>query len=100
MNGDAFFKKKMAMGLGEAIQRHNTLHKMITSGIASQEARDEYKLITDALNNIQLDLGFDCNEDGIPDTIEVFAKTAKTSCCRLIPTSSGRRKKTKKGSRR
>lgn len=99
MSSETYFKKKMAMGLGEAIQRHNTLHKKITSGIASQEAKDEYNLITDALNNIQLDLGFDCNEDGIPDTIEVFAKTAKTSCCRLIPTTSGRRKK-KKSSRR
>ena len=95
---DSFFKKKMAMGLGEAIQRHNTLHKMITSGLAEETVRSEYKLITDALNNIKLDLGFDCDEDGIPDTIEVFAKTAKTSCCRLIPTSSGRRKK--KSSRR
>lgn len=97
---EPFFKKKMAMGLGEAIQRHNTLHKTITSGIATKEMKDEYKLITDALNGIKLDLGFDCDEDGIPDTIEVFAKTAKTSCCRLIPTSSGRRKKSKKSSRR
>ena len=52
-------------------------------------------MITNALNNIQLELGFDCNEDGIPDTIEVFARSAKTSCCRIIPTSSGRRKKKK-----
>tara|TARA_R100000406_G_scaffold85860_1_gene69501 strand:- start:2183 stop:2479 length:297 start_codon:yes stop_codon:yes gene_type:complete len=96
--GDTFFRKSMAMGLGEAIQRHNTLHKAITSGIASPDMRSEYKLITDALNNIKLDLGFDCDEDGIPDTIEVFSKTAKTSCCRLIPTKSGRRKT--KGSRR
>ena len=97
MAKDSFFKKKMAMGLGEAIQRHNTLHKLITSGVAKEETRSEYDLITNALNNIKLDLGFDCDEDGIPDTIEVFAKTAKTSCCRLIPTTSGRRKRKKSG---
>lgn len=95
MSDNHFYKKQMAMGLGEAIQRHNTLHKTITSGIASQESKDEYNMITNALNNIQLELGFDCNEDGIPDTIEVFARSAKTSCCRIIPTSSGRRKKKK-----
>ena len=83
----------MAMGLGEAIQRHNTLHKSIVSGIASVEIKNEYTMITNALNNIQLELGFDCNEDGIPDTVEVFARSAKTSCCRIVPTTSGRRKK-------
>jgi hypothetical protein len=83
---ETFFKKSMEMGLGEAIQRHNTLHKTITSGIATEAMKGEYKLLTDALNNIKLDLGFDCNEDGIPDTIEVFSRTAKTSCCRLVPT--------------
>ena len=95
----SYFTKQMAMGLGEAIQRHNTLHKQITSGLGNEASQAEYDLITNALNNIKLDLGFDCNEDGIPDTIEVFAKTAKTSCCRLIPTSSGRRKKKSKSRR-
>ena len=35
--------------------------------------RSEYQLLTDALNNIKIDLGFDCDEDGIPDTIGIFS---------------------------
>jgi hypothetical protein len=33
----------------------------------------------------QLDLGFDCNLDGVPDTIEIFMQSAQTSCCRILP---------------
>jgi hypothetical protein len=76
---------QMQVGLGEAIERHNLLHKRITAGIASQEERDEYKLLSSALNEIKLDLGFDCDGDGVPDTIEIFHTTAKTSCCRFVP---------------
>ena len=86
------FETKLEMGLGEAIQRHNTLHKMISSGIATIEQRKEYNLITEAMNNVKLDLGFVCNNDGIPDGIQIFAESAKTSCCRLTNTTS--RKKT------
>jgi hypothetical protein len=82
---------KMQVGLGEAIERHNTLHRLITSGIASQEQKDEYKLLSTALNEIKLDLGFDCNDDGIPDTIEIFHQTASTSCCRFIPSAEGKK---------
>ncbi len=88
------FKKTMQMGLGEAVQRLNLLHGKITRGIAQKEDRDEYTLILDALNQTKLDLGFDCNDDGLPDTIEIFTKTAKTSCCRIMPTKSSRRKTT------
>ena len=55
---ETFYKKQMTMRLGEAIERHNTLHKRITSGTANEEIRAEYTLITNALNNIELDLGF------------------------------------------
>ena len=79
---------QMQVGLGEAIERHNLLHKRITAGIASQEERGEYKLLSTALNEIKLDLGFDCNDDGVPDTIEIFHQTANTSCCRFIPAES------------
>ena len=80
---------QMQVGLGEAIERHNLLHKRITAGIASQEERDEYKLLSSALNEIKLDLGFDCDGDGVPDTIEIFHTTAKTSCCRFVPSQDG-----------
>ena len=79
---------QMQVGLGEAISRHNLLHKRITAGIANSEERGEYKLLSTALNEIKLDLGFDCNEDGVPDTIEIFHQTASTSCCRFIPAES------------
>lgn len=76
---------QMQVGLGEAIERHNDLHKRMTSGIATEEERNEYKLLSSALNEIKLDLGFDCNDDGVPDTIEIFHATASTSCCRFVP---------------
>ena len=76
---------QMQVGLGEAIERHNNLHKRMTAGIAIQEEKDEYKLLSTALNEIKLDLGFDCNDDGVPDTIDIFHQTATTSCCRFIP---------------
>jgi hypothetical protein len=76
---------QMQVGLGEAIERHNNLHKRMTAGVATLEERGEYKLLSTALNEIKLDLGFDCNDDGVPDTIEIFHQTATTSCCRFIP---------------
>lgn len=90
---------QMQVGLGEAIERHNTLHKKITSAIATKEEQDEYKLLSTALNEIKLNLGFDCNDDGVPDTIEIFHATAKTSCCRFIPSSEKKTVKRKSTSR-
>ena len=96
-----YFEKKMQVGLGEAIRRTNLLHTKLRSGISSSEERSELDLLMDALNEIKIDLGFDCDEDGIPDTIEVFAKTAKTSCCRLVPSDSvPKKKKRRTASRR
>ena len=89
---EMYVRKALQMGLGEAIERFNLLHSKKTRGIASQVERDEHVLIMDALNQTKLDLGFDCDEDGIPDTVEIFARTAKTSCCRITPTESPRKK--------
>lgn len=83
---------KMQVGLGEAIERHNTLHKRMSAGLASKEERDEYTLLSTALNEIKLDLGFDCNDDGVPDTIEIFHQTAQTSCCRFVPAPPKRKR--------
>lgn len=76
--------KQMQVGLGEAIKRVNMLHSRSARNIASIEERAELDLLMDALNNIKIDLGFDCDGDGIPDSIEIFTATASTSCCRLI----------------
>jgi hypothetical protein len=86
----------MQMGLGEAMKRLIMLHTKVAGGFATPEERAERLLILDALNEIKLDLGFDCNADGIPDTIQIFAQSAETACCRLIPADSSRRETPKK----
>jgi hypothetical protein len=84
-------KTTLQMGLGEAVQRLNSLHSKKGRGIASEDEKTEHSLILDALNQTRLDLGFDCNGDGIPDSIEIFAQSAKTSCCRIIDVVPERR---------
>ena len=79
-------RKEMKLGLGEAIKRINRLHVRVSSGLSSLSEKEELSLLMEALNEIEIDLGFDCNDDGVADTIEIFAQTAKTSCCRLTPT--------------
>ena len=81
----AEFQKKMQVGLGEAILRVNLLHAKIIRSVADENESTEHALLMEALIEIKIDLGFDCNDDGVPDTIEIFSKTAKTSCCRLVP---------------
>ena len=76
--------KQMQLGLGEAIKRVNLLHSKQSRGILKGAEKEEHDLLMTALDNIKIDLGFDCDGDGIPDSIEIFTKTAKTSCCRLI----------------
>lgn len=76
--------KQMQVGLGEAIKRVNYLHSKVSRNVISSDERQEHDMLMDALDNIKIDLGFDCDGDGIPDSIEIFTATAKTSCCRLI----------------
>ena len=89
-----FNNKVVKMGLGEAMLRLNHLQVKISSGISKQEEKDEYHMIMEALNNIQIDIGFDCNDDGIPDTVDIFQASANTSCCRLVDRESSRQKTT------
>jgi hypothetical protein len=79
-------KRNIHLGLGEAIRRLIRVEMMYQRGMTpNKELLAESDLIVEALNReFQLDLGFDCNQDGIPDTIEIFARTAETSCCRII----------------
>lgn len=77
-------EKPLEMGLGEAIGRLNTLQGIIHSGTATDEIRTEYRMILEALNVIKLQLGFDCNNDGVPDTVEIFKESVGTGCCRLV----------------
>lgn len=79
-------RKEMKLGLGEAIRRIIKLHARSVQGAVTPAQKEELNLLMDALNEIEIDLGFDCNEDGVADTIEIFKQTAQTSCCRLTPT--------------
>jgi len=95
--------KQMQVGLGEAIKRVNLLHSKQSRGILKGAEKEEHDLLMTALDNIKIDLGFDCDGDGIPDSIEIFTKTAKTSCCRLIgieESSKPKRRKTSSRSKR
>lgn len=79
-------QKKMKVGLGEAIQRLLKVEMLLINGVAEVEehAIAERQMIIDALNLTQLELGFDCDDDGTPDTVEIFQQAAETSCCRVI----------------
>jgi len=72
------------------------LHTKTTGGFATEKERDEREMILNALNEIKLDLGFDCNMDGVPDTVAIFAQSAETACCRLVPADTSRRAAPKK----
>jgi len=87
--------KTMQMGLGEAIQRLFKVELLLQKGIAviPENTREERKLIIEALNTHKLDLGFDCNLDGVPDTVEIFAKSAETSCCKIVNSDTSRSRK-------
>lgn len=88
------YQRRVQMGLGEAIRRMVHLEISHANGFDLNPAVvAESKMIMDALNvQYQLDLGFDCNEDGVPDTVEIFARSAETSCCRILPMDERPRK--------
>ena len=76
------------MGVGEAIKRLLTVEFRYRQGTAAlpEAMIQERDMIISALNQFELNLGFDCNSDGVPDTVEIFEQSAMTSCCRLLPT--------------
>lgn len=84
--------KTMEMGLGEAIRRLLQVeilrqHRLVAITDSMKEERD---LIFAALNTHKLHLGFDCDGDDQPDSVEIFAKSAATACCRLVPIDTSR----------
>ncbi len=99
------FETRAVLGLGEAINRLIRVEMMHASGYGGvpEDLKEERRLIVEALDQqYQLDLGFDCNMDGIPDTIEIFMQSAQTSCCRILPMGPAQPKPPKKraGSRK
>ena len=93
--------KKVELGLGEAVRRLLSLELRVTRGLSlGPEDRAEREMLLGALNAIKLDLGFDCNNDGVPDTVEIFKQSVDTSCCRLVHEDTSRRKPAKSSRRR
>lgn len=90
------------MGLGEAVQRLIEVEFQYRNGTGKlpQALLDERALLLDALNSIPVDVGFDCNADGIADTVEIFEQAASTSCCRLMPPGMKPKKKRTRSSSR
>ena len=98
---DQTIQKTLQMGLGEAIQRLLRVELFIQKGIGMSDAlRAERDMILTALNTHKLDLGFDCNMDNVPDDVSIFAKSATTSCCRILPLDSSRSASSRRSSRR
>ena len=95
-------QKTLHMGLGEAIQRLLRVELFLQKGITNvpETLRAERQMIIDALNTHRLDLGFDCNDDGAPDDVSIFARSAETSCCRILPVDSSRSSSSRRSSRR
>lgn len=68
---------QVQMGLGAAIQRLTTLEFQVRMGGAISPAVDlERKLLLEALDHFVLEVGFDTDGDGLPDTVEVFKAAA------------------------
>ena len=80
------------MGLGEAMRRLVNLDKKVSSGMGNDSERSERSMIYNALNTIKLPIHFDCDQDGLPDTVEIFKEASKTGCCRIMSADTSRRK--------
>jgi len=72
------------MGLGEALRRLLDVEIRFRHGLASPELKSERDMLLVALNRVEIQLGFDCDNDGASDTVDIFRETSETSCCRII----------------
>ena len=94
MSNEAF-RKELQVGKGEGLLRLIQIEFRRAKGmVPSEEAKSERDLLVEAFNQEQLSLGFDCDNDGVPDDIRIFSETAKTSCCRLLPVDTSRSRRT------
>ena len=73
------------LGLGEAVQRLIRVEVSAALGIRlPAEAMVEAELLRKTLDQYDLEVAWDCNDDGVPDTVEIYEQAASTSCCRLV----------------
>jgi len=83
------------MGLGQAVLRLVHVEEMYQQGIrVPEDLVNERKLIVAALDQFELDLGFDCDGDGVVDVapdVTIFKQSAETSCCRILPRDYSKR---------
>lgn len=86
------FQRQVKMGVGEAILRLVHVELKYANGVFElpDHLKQEREMIVQALNQYELDLGFDCNTDGVPDTVEIFEQAALTSCCRIFTKDTSR----------
>jgi hypothetical protein len=89
------YNKEVKIGLGEAISRLLKLELTRINGLHEmpQIAIKERDMLFEALNEVKIDLGFDCDGDGVPDTVEIFEQSANTSCCRIASLSESSQEK-------
>ena len=96
-------QKPVQLGLGDAIDRRELLRRRVHNGTTPTEAEDrrELELLREALNEHKLDLGLDCDGDGVPDTEEAVAAlttSAQTGCCSVLATKVARKSTTRRRS--
>lgn len=72
----------MRIGLGDAEDKKKLLHLKIMNGIATEEEKQEYRLLKDALNTIMLEIPMVCSIPQAEEGLDLISKSAKTSCCR------------------
>ena len=73
------------LGLGEAVQRLIQVEVAAALGIrVMPEAMVEAELLRKTLDQYDLEVAWDCDGDGAPDTVEIYEQAATTSCCRLV----------------
>ena len=89
-------ERRVFMGIGDAVLRLIHVERMYADGVDPTDYMvAERDLIVQALNQqYQLDLGMDCDMDGIPDAIDddvtMLTAAAQTSCCRILPEDGSR----------
>jgi hypothetical protein len=77
--------KIVKLGLGEAVQR---LIRVEVAHALGYQVRDvalsEAKMLRETLDQYDLEVAWDCNLDEVPDTVDIYAQAADTSCCRIV----------------
>jgi len=86
---------KMSVGLGDAIKRVISVELRYAHGHSAvpEALLEERDMLVAALNQIPLDLGFNCDGSDVPESIEIFRTAAETSCCRIVDGDNSRRQK-------